>query len=106
MSLNSLPIRGKLLVTFGLMFALILGLGGLSIHQFGVMNAANRDIRDNWLPSVAAIGELKTIISRERIRAARVMATDDPAQRAGALNDTTQAGAAVQAALKDRKSVV
>ena len=71
MSLNSLPIRGKLLVTFGLMFALILGLGGLSIHQFGVMNAATRDIRDNWLPGVAAIGELKTIISRERIRAAR-----------------------------------
>ncbi|MBB5692772.1 methyl-accepting chemotaxis protein [Muricoccus pecuniae] len=106
MSLNSLPIRGKLLVTFGLMFALILGLGGLSIHQFGVMNAATRDIRDNWLPGVAAIGELKTIISRERIRAARVMATDDPAQRAGALNDTTQAGVAVQAALKAYEALV
>ena len=88
------------------MFTLILGLGGLSVYQLGVMNTASRDVRDNWLPSVDALGELKAIVSRERIRAARVMATEDPAQRAAAMNDTAEAARGVQNAIKTYEPLV
>ena len=100
MSLPSLSIRSKLLAAFGLMLALIVSLGGLSVHQFGVMNGATGELRDEWLPSVDALGELKTILSRERIRAARVVGTEDPTQRATAVRDMEQAGQGAEAAFR------
>ncbi|HEY8609957.1 MAG TPA: MCP four helix bundle domain-containing protein, partial [Roseomonas sp.] len=100
MSPASLSIRGKLLAAFGLIFILFLGLGGLSAFQLQVINGATRDIRDNWMPSVMALGDLKVVVSRERIRAARVIATEDPAQRAAALADQGQMRKDVEAAAR------
>ncbi|WP_408015089.1 MCP four helix bundle domain-containing protein [Roseomonas harenae] len=76
--------RGKLLAAFGLIFVLILGLGGMSAAQLQFINGNTRDLRDNWMPSIQALGELKLLVSRERTRAARVMGTSDPAQRQAA----------------------
>jgi methyl-accepting chemotaxis protein len=91
MSLRSLSIRGKLLAAFGLIFVLILGLGGMSAAQLHLINGNTRDLRDHWTPSIQALGELKLLFSRERTRAARVMGTSDPAQRRAALADYEQA---------------
>jgi methyl-accepting chemotaxis protein len=98
MSLRSLSIRGKLLAAFGLIFVLILGLGGMSAAQLQFINGNTRDLRDNWMPSIQALGELKLLVSRERTRAARVMGTSDPAQRQAALADYEQARPLTEAA--------
>ena len=105
-SLSSLSIRSKLLAAFGLMLVLIVGLGGLSAHQLGVMNSATREIRVNWLPSIDALGDLKTILSRERIRASRVVATENPEQREVARQDLAQAQEAVRAAFRRYEGLV
>jgi methyl-accepting chemotaxis protein len=98
MSLRSLSIRGKLLAAFGLIFVLILGLGGMSAAQLHLINGNTRDLRDHWMPSIQALGELKLLFSRERTRAARVMGTSDPAQRRAALADYEQARPLMEAA--------
>ncbi|WP_458094107.1 methyl-accepting chemotaxis protein [Roseomonas sp. WA12] len=83
----TLSIRGKLLAAFGPMFLLFLVLGGLSVLQLRLMNGATREIRDNWMPAMVTIAEMKLLVSRERTNAARIMATEDPAQRVGVLAD-------------------
>jgi methyl-accepting chemotaxis protein len=106
MSLRSLSIRGKLLAAFGLMLALVIGLGAMSAFQIQVVNGAARDLRDNWVPSIQAVGDVKLAYSRERTRAARAMGTLDPAERRNGVNDYQSSRAELQAALRTYEPLV
>ncbi|MFH5924626.1 HAMP domain-containing methyl-accepting chemotaxis protein [Roseomonas xinghualingensis] len=106
MSIRSLSIRGKLLAAFGLIFILILGLGGMSAIQMHFINGHTRELRDHWMPSGQALGELKLIFSRERTRAARVMGTNDPAQRRAPMAEYNQARPQIEAATKTYEQLI
>ncbi|WP_458093508.1 methyl-accepting chemotaxis protein [Roseomonas sp. WA12] len=100
MSLPALSIRGKLLAGFGLMFLLFIALTGASVLQMRGIYGAASDLRDNWMPSVTALSDLKIAISRARTRAARVIATVNPAEHEAAAADLRQMGSAIEANAK------
>ncbi|WP_175562725.1 MCP four helix bundle domain-containing protein, partial [Muricoccus roseus] len=106
MSLKSLSIRGKLLAAFGLMLALVIGLGAMSALQIRLVNGSARDLRDNWVPSIQAIGEVKLTYSRERTRAARAMGTPDAAERRNAVTDYQAARSELERALRTYEPLV
>ena len=100
MSIRPLSIRGKLLAAFGVMLALVAGLSAVSVTQIHSMNEAAADMRDRWLPSVRALGELKAMLNQERVRAARIMMLNDPPQRARAAADMQAARSTAETALR------
>ncbi|WP_338663404.1 methyl-accepting chemotaxis protein [Pararoseomonas sp. SCSIO 73927] len=106
MSLRSLSIRGKLIAAFGLMLALVVTLGGLSLLQLHRVQGNVRDLRDNWLPSVEALGDVKLLYSRERTRAARTMGTTDPADRRASQAEYERARPELEAALRRYEPLV
>jgi methyl-accepting chemotaxis protein len=59
-------ISQKTLMAFGLVLLLNIAMGVLAIVQLSAVNHESADIRDNWLPSVGAIGRLATGLERYR----------------------------------------
>ncbi|MDJ0386542.1 methyl-accepting chemotaxis protein [Roseomonas sp. E05] len=79
--LNRLNIRSKMLAAFGILLVISLGNGIYGATQLRQLNASMLNIRENWLPSVKRLGDIQLMVSRERTRAARLMATADPQER-------------------------
>ncbi|WP_160938863.1 methyl-accepting chemotaxis protein [Teichococcus coralli] len=79
--LNRLNIRSKMLAAFGLLLAISIGNGLYGASQLQQLNESMLDIRENWLPSVKKLGAMQLMASRERVRAARLIATADPEAR-------------------------
>jgi methyl-accepting chemotaxis protein len=63
----SLSVKTKLAVAFGLLLLLALFQGGGAYVMLGSVTAATRDIGENWLVSVRAIGAMKTGLAEARI---------------------------------------
>jgi methyl-accepting chemotaxis protein len=70
---RNISIRSKLLTVLGLLFVLCCGLAGLGIAQTSAVNAAAAEIRDNWLPSTAAVGRLGIATKEFRIATASMV---------------------------------
>ncbi|MFP5512120.1 MAG: methyl-accepting chemotaxis protein [Alphaproteobacteria bacterium] len=60
-------IRAKSLVSFALVMLFTLGLGVFAIERLSSVNDEAAEVRDNWLPSVKAIGELRAAFDFYRI---------------------------------------
>jgi methyl-accepting chemotaxis protein len=76
--LNRLSIGQKITAAFGIMLALVLGLGTTSLVGLASVNDHAAEIRDNWLPSTEAIGDLAIRLQRYRVFVARyAMATTE-----------------------------
>jgi methyl-accepting chemotaxis protein len=56
MKLENISILGKIAAAFGMLLLLMVTLGTTAILRMSVMNDAATDMRDNWLPSTAAMG--------------------------------------------------
>ncbi len=65
--LNTVSLRSKILAGFALVLGCTLALGGFALNRFEAVHEAGADIRDNWLPSTHALGQLAA--SSERLRA-------------------------------------
>ncbi|UGV26417.1 methyl-accepting chemotaxis protein [Rhodopseudomonas boonkerdii] len=74
-------ISTKLFVIVAFLFAAMAGIGGLSFVQMGAMNAATHDIKDNWLPSIRWIGEMRIQSARFRAVLRDHLIVTDPADR-------------------------
>jgi methyl-accepting chemotaxis protein len=73
-----LSIRTLLMGLFGIMIAIVIGLGVFALDKISAVNANTVDIATNWLPSLAAVREIGYKIARFRVVQARhVMSTDD-----------------------------
>lgn len=58
-------------------FVMVFGVGAYANYQLRRVNAEAADVRDNWMPAVKDLGEIKFLITRIRFFAARrLMATD------------------------------
>ena len=76
--LNRLTIRTKIVGAFGLVLLLVVGLGLTAVNRLAAVNARAKDVRDNWLPSTVAQGNLLSTLKDLRIAEARyVMASSD-----------------------------
>jgi methyl-accepting chemotaxis protein len=76
--LNRYTIRTKIMVAFGFVLVVVLGLGWLSLSGLAAIGSRAAELRDNWLPSTAVLGRLGAAVEDVRISEARVaFATTD-----------------------------
>ncbi|MEH3117845.1 MAG: methyl-accepting chemotaxis protein [Methylorubrum populi] len=64
MSLQSLPIRSKLVASFAVLTLFLVGLGTLGHFSTQAMREQALDIERNWLPSMRLLGEIDTAAAR------------------------------------------
>ena len=72
-SWTNLSIRTKVLSAFGLVFIATCALGLFGMRQTSVVNDAALEVRDDWLPSTGALGNMAIAIENYRINESRVM---------------------------------
>ncbi len=98
-AVKNMSIKMKILCLVGTILVLIIGLGGFSLKQVGLLNDRAQDIRENWLPSVSALGEMRSLVMTYRSReAGSILAvTDEELRESDArLSDALQAFNAAQ----------
>ncbi|WP_372399068.1 methyl-accepting chemotaxis protein [Azospirillum sp. HJ39] len=69
-AVKNMSIKMKILCLVGTILVLIMGLGGFSLKQVSLLNDRAQDIRENWLPSVSALGEIRSLVMDYRAREA------------------------------------
>jgi methyl-accepting chemotaxis protein len=81
-SINKLSIRAKIPMGFGAILLVIMALGWLALDGVGTVNDHAADVRDNWLPSTGAQGELLGAVEEARIQQARFIFAATETERA------------------------
>src|SRR5947209_4837507 len=69
--LTNYKIRTKILIAFGVMLFLILGVSLAAINRLSAINDRAADIRDNWLVSTGVMGRLLGAAEDVRVYEAR-----------------------------------
>jgi len=96
--LDDVSIKIKVVAAFGLMFVVMVALGGLSIQRLSAVNHGAQDIRDNWLVATRALGEFKFHTMRYRqLQAAHIISATDEEAAGEATTMATVAGSADKA---------
>jgi methyl-accepting chemotaxis protein len=88
--LNRFSISTKIVGAFSIILLVTLGLGLVSLNRLSAVNAKSVDIRDNWLPSVAVLGDLVGAVQRTRLHESRVVMAASDTQRQTTLADLRQ----------------
>jgi methyl-accepting chemotaxis protein len=70
-SLNNLSIRTKIPLGFGAILIVMIALGWFALDGVGTVNDHAADVRDDWLPSTSAQGQLLAEVEESRIQQAR-----------------------------------
>ncbi|HYE00566.1 MAG TPA: ATP-binding protein [Alphaproteobacteria bacterium] len=94
---EDLPIRRKIMLGFALLACTTVGVGAFSIAQLAEVDAASREVRDNWLPSTRALGDLKAALSDYRIAEGARLLAATPAEIEAAVRERDAALEAVTA---------
>ncbi|SFK34687.1 methyl-accepting chemotaxis protein [Methylorubrum salsuginis] len=74
-------IRGKLGACFGVMVALVAGLGALSLWEMRQVHAAAEDLRAQRLPVTQRLGKIQVLVLRQRVNGGRLISADTPKLR-------------------------
>jgi methyl-accepting chemotaxis protein len=82
--LATLPIRTKIATVVSILLLALTGMGVLAVIDMRAINASTVDIQSNWLPSVRALGDLRsgTITYRNLVR--KHMLGETPEEKAAA----------------------
>lgn len=67
MGLGNVSIRGKIAAAFAVLLLAVVGLGATAIERMGALNESAVDVRDNWLPSTAGLGQLASAVHVHRL---------------------------------------
>src|ERR1700732_269196 len=78
----ALSIRARLSVVFIFLFLLVIVLGFESLDSLSYVNDASAQIRDRWLPSTRALGDLNNLTTDFPAAEAAALRTDSPSERA------------------------
>ncbi|WP_439814828.1 methyl-accepting chemotaxis protein [Zavarzinia sp. CC-PAN008] len=84
--LRNLKLSGKLGLAFAVLFLAVAGLGLFAVQSLMKVNAEAADVRDNWLPSIVALGHVSNTTESVRVIEARVVMSADPALKQKAIN--------------------
>ncbi|KQO71371.1 chemotaxis protein [Methylobacterium sp. Leaf87] len=82
MALQKVTIRAKLIASFSLITAFILGIGWLGVTGLSRVDALLTDVQTNWLPSIQTSGRIDTALARYTTSLLRTTQTTDAADRA------------------------
>ncbi|MCI3947124.1 methyl-accepting chemotaxis protein [Pseudomonas syringae] len=91
MNLRSLNISRRAFLCFGLITALLIGLGGFSYVQIGHLRGAEQNIEENSLPSVQVVDDIQIALLHARLESIRMLASTDPAIRSAAAANAQEA---------------
>lgn len=75
--MQNVTIKAKLIFSFLALLVIIIGLGGLAVNRLSNINDHASEIRNNWLPSVGAIGKLSSKMEIGRIYTFRIAMAPD-----------------------------
>jgi PAS domain S-box-containing protein len=75
---KNLKITAKLTLSFGVLLAIMLGVGTVSIVRLNALAAQTREIAHNWLPSVESLDDIDTAKSDIRIDQLRYAMASTP----------------------------
>ena len=87
--LNRHSIGTKITCAFAILLVVVIGLGGAAINRMAAMQAIAHKVGADWLPSVAAVGNLLTTLEECRVYEARLVFADN-AERPRALDELRQ----------------
>ncbi len=73
---HRISIRTKIAGSFSLVTLLVVGLGVMTIDRLARIDSIVADVRDNWMPSVHALGKLLDAVDEFRIEEARYAQTE------------------------------
>ena len=79
--IRNLSIKTKIALAFGIMVALVAGLGAFSIDRAAKVNQASTEIAEIWLPSVRLLGEMSALVSRHRANVGLLVIAEDAKAR-------------------------
>ena len=85
--LNRFKIGTKVTAAFTLLLLVVLGLGLTALDRLSVVNDHAAEVRDDWLPSVAADGALLHAVQLARVYEARVALAQTAPARNSAIGD-------------------
>lgn len=71
-------IRTALMAVIAVLTVCLLVLGGVSVFEIGTLSSQNRMLNDERIPSMKALGDIKTAAIRMRLRAAQFTSSTDP----------------------------
>ncbi|MER2605164.1 MAG: methyl-accepting chemotaxis protein [Siculibacillus sp.] len=74
-------VKTSLIAVIALLVTSMLVQGWFAFSSMRVIYADQEEIAENWLPSVRALGEIKSAVTRLRVRAARHLMVADPAEK-------------------------
>ena len=86
---GNLSIRTKVLTAFGMVFIACCGLGLFGLEQTSAVNDVALDVRDDWLPSTGALGNLAVAMENYRIAEARIIISTSIKDTAALATDTS-----------------
>jgi two-component system, OmpR family, sensor kinase len=78
---RALSIRARLFVVFIFLFLLVIVLGFESLNSLSYVNDASAQIRDRWLPSTRALGDLNNLTTDFPAAEAAALRADSPSER-------------------------
>ncbi len=81
-------INARLSALFVAAFIVIAGIGAFGLQQLKTVDGAANDLRDNWMPAVKSLGEIKYAVTRLRLFGSRQITMTSAAER-NALKETT-----------------
>src|ERR1700683_5207717 len=96
--LNNLSIGRKVAFSFGLVVAIVIGLGLFAVQRLGEVNATAAALRDNRLPSVQLLGKVAVLAERHRANLGSVVMAGTDGERAAAVAAADKTGQELKAA--------
>ena len=101
-----ISVRSKIIAAFALVLCCTAGLGFFSIHRLTAVNTVASDIRENWLPSTHILGKVAQLAERIRSYEGLYILARTDAEREARAAKTAKTVAAMDAALKEYRSLV
>lgn len=75
--MRNLKVAYKIMLSFGLLLAVLIGFGLFSLNKMSVINDQSTIIAENWLPSVVAVGKMEALVGDYRAtESAHILSTD------------------------------
>jgi len=94
--LDFMSIKGKLIVCFSVMLALITSLAALSYYHIELINRVATEMRASRLPAAQALTGIQVVTLRTRVNGSRVLSAKTQQQKADALKSIQQRLAELQ----------
>ncbi len=105
-ALGNLSIRSKVVAAFAVVLALTVGLGAFAVQRLQSVESASAEIRDNWMPSMAAASRLEAAWKDYRLALARHVVSTNFMDLLGIEKEMTTMRARVQTLRADYEPLV